>query len=220
MEIHSYLEEDTHIDLVQVNICIILKPYIQYYFFRGSTNIYDMIYYYYCKMIEDDDDSGADSLNDQSLQSSLCGDSSGGGPVNSNNRTNTNSRSRNARYRLQQSSNMPHQGGYPNGRSGSSRALVPYSTELVPVLTSNCNCNMNVPSQQGCLLQQHMNPNTSGSGSGCGHCFHLQCQAPNSGMMNSNALQIPLSVERRLMQLEGDKDTLQLQVYSFTCKIS
>ena len=55
-------------------------------------------------MIEDDEDSGADSLNDQSLQSSLCGDSSGGGPINTNNRTNTNSRSRNARYRVQQSS--------------------------------------------------------------------------------------------------------------------
>ena len=32
-------------------------------------------------------------------------------------------------------------------------------------------------------------------------------------MMNTNQLQtIPMSVERRLMQLEGDKDTLQLQV--------
>ena len=185
-----------------------------------SICINNIIHYHYYEIIEDDDDSGADSLNDQSLQSSLCGDSSGGGPINTNNRTNTNSRSRNARYRVQQSSNLPHQGGYPNGRSGSSRALVPYSTELVPVLTSNCNCNMNVPPQQGCLLQQHMNPNTSGSGSGCGHCFHLQCQAPNTGMMNSNALQIPLSVERRLMQLEGDKDTLQLQVYYFNFKHS
>ena len=189
-------------------------------FHRRSISINVIIYYHNYEIIEDDDDSGADSLNDQSLQSSLCGDSSGGGPINTNNRTNTNSRNRNARYRVQQSSNLPHQGGYPNGRSGSSRALVPYSTELVPVLTSNCNCNMNVPPQQGCLLQQHMNPSTSGSGSGCGHCFHLQCQAPNTGMMNSNALQIPLSVERRLMQLEGDKDTLQLQVYSFNFKHS
>ena len=72
---------------------------------------------------------------------------------------------------------------------------------------------MNVPQQQqGCLLQQHMSPN-AGGGSGCGHCFHLQCQASNNGMMNNNQLQpMPLSVERRLMQLETDKDTLQLQV--------
>merc|ERR1719266_2463813 len=57
-----------------------------------------------------------------------------------------------------------------------------------------------------------MNPNNVGGG-GCGHCFHLQCQASNNGMVNNNQLQpMPLSVERRLMQLEGDKDTLQLQV--------
>ena len=146
----------------------------------------------------------------------MCGDSSGGGASNSNNigtRANSNSRSRNPRYRLQQANNSSHQGGY-GGCSGSSRALVPYSTELVPVLTSNCNCNMNVQQQQqGCLMQQHIN-NNGGNGlqQNCG-CFHLQCTATNNTMMNNNQLQtIPLSVDRRLMQLEGDKDTLQLQV--------
>jgi hypothetical protein len=71
---------------------------------------------------------------------------------------------------------------------------------------------MNVPQQQqGCLMQQHVN-NNNGLQQSCG-CFHLQCTATNNTMMNNNQLQtIPLSVDRRLMQLEGDKDTLQLQV--------
>ena len=68
--------------------------------------------------------------------------------------------------------------------------------------------------QQGCMMQQHMNSNGGNSlQTSCG-CFHLQCTANNNSMMNNNQLQtIPMSVERRLMQLEGDKDTLQLQVY-------
>ena len=168
-------------------------------------------------VLEEDDDSGADSLNDQSLQSSLCGDSSGGGASNSNNignRNNSNTRGRNPRYRLQQqNSNNNHQSGYGTC-SGNSRALVPYSTELVPVLTSNCNCNINLQQhqqQQGCLMQQHGNGLQPTS---CG-CFHLQCTATNNPLMQQNNQQlqtIPMNVERRLMQLEGDKDTLQMQV--------
>ena len=163
--------------------------------------------------IEDDDDSGADSLNDQSLQSSLCGDSSGGAVNTSNiigSRNSSNTRNRTPRHRLlQQNPNGSNQGTGYGGCSGNSRALVPYSTELVPVLTSNnCNCNINVPSQHGCLMQQqqqHLNGNGSNNTlqQGCG-CFHLQCH---------NQLQtVPMNVERRLMQLEGDKDTLSLQV--------
>ena len=164
------------------------------------------------RFVEEDDDSGADSLNDQSLQSSLCGDSSGGGLNTSNiigSRNSSNTRNRTPRHRLQQTPNSSNQGTGYGGCSGNSRALVPYSTELVPVLTSNnCNCNINVPSQHGCLMQQqqqHLNGNGSNNTlqQNCG-CFHLQCH---------NQLQtVPMNVERRLMQLEGDKDTLSLQV--------
>ena len=71
-------------------------------------------------------------------------------------------------------------------------------------------------------MQQHMNSNGgNGLQQSCG-CFHLQCTATNNNtMMNNNQLQtVPMSVERRLMTLEGDKDTLQLQVSLISIKIS
>ena len=71
-------------------------------------------------------------------------------------------------------------------------------------------------------MQQHMNSNGgNGLQQSCG-CFHLQCTATNNNtMMNNNQLQtVPMSVERRLMQLEGDKDTLQLQVGLNSIKIN
>ena len=46
--------------------------------------------------------------------------------------------------------------------------------ELVPVLTSNCNCNvsnMNIQ-KQGCLMQQHLNSNGNSIQPSCG-CFQL-----------------------------------------------
>ena len=59
-------------------------------------------------------------------------------------------------------------------------------------------------------MQQHLNNNGNGGGNQlqapCG-CFHLQCTANNNQVQT-----VTMGVERRLMQLEGDKDTLQLQV--------
>ena len=56
-----------------------------YWYIHFCATWYEQIYWYQLcnilynlQILEDDDDSGADSLNDQSLQSSLCGDSSGG----------------------------------------------------------------------------------------------------------------------------------------------